>query len=111
MVDVATRLDPTTWAGIGLLGLLLFGIGVGLPYIPSLQHVPSRPLVAILLAVLGGVIAAIGLGYAYDLRPGGPGRPQPPPGGLPPERASVRSVPSFEIYDPGDPGGSGRRKP
>lgn len=110
MVDVA-RLDATTWAGIGLLGLLVFGIGVGLPYLPAAKHLPYRSFLPIVLAVLGGIVAALGLGYAYDLRNGAPRSRRPPPGEGAAESRSVQAAPSFEIYDPNAPEGSERRRP
>jgi hypothetical protein len=109
MVD-ASRLDASTWAGIGLLGLIVFAVGVGVPYLPAAKHLPYRPIVSIGVAVLGGVIAALGLGYAYDLREGAPRTRRPPPQGPTAESSSVRAAPSFEIYDPNDPEASGRPK-
>ena len=112
MVD-ASRLDASTWAGIGLLGLIVFAIGVGIPYLPAAKHLPYRPILAIGVAVLGGVIAALGLGYAYDAacREEPPRRVRlrrPPPGGPTAESSSVRAAPSFgrDLRDPNDPAAS-----
>ena len=110
MVD-ARRLDASTWAGIGVLGLLVFAIGVGIPYLPSARHLPYRSILPIGIAVLGGAIAALGLGFAYDLREGAPRVRRPPAAGVPTDTGSIRSAPSFEIYDPHDPPTPGRPKP
>jgi hypothetical protein len=101
MVDPG-RIDASTWTGVGVLGLLVFVIGVVLPTLPATSGLPDRAILAIAIAIVGGCIAALGLGYAYDFRRGAP-RPVRPPTRTDPEGPqdrSVRSAPSFEIYDP-----------
>ncbi|MCI4327388.1 MAG: hypothetical protein L3K16_07125 [Thermoplasmata archaeon] len=103
MVDVdgiRERLDASTWAGVGLLGLLVFFVGVGLPYLPGGKSLPDHTWLPIVVAIVGGIFTALGLGFAYDLREGNrtPKRPSEPPVGSGP----VDSAPSFEIYRPSD---------
>jgi|SRR5580692_1747577 hypothetical protein len=104
MVDVdgiRERLDASTWAGVGLLGLLVFCVGVGLPYLPGGKSLPDHAWLPIVVAIAGGVVTALGLGFAYDLREGNrtPKRPSEPPVG---SGSSVDSAPSFEVYRPSD---------
>jgi hypothetical protein len=98
---VRDRLDASTWAGIGLLGLLVFVIGVGFPYLPGSKSIPYHAWLPVVVAIGGGCLAALGLGFAYDLREGTdrPRKPAPPQEG---GDGSVAGVPSFEIYRPGD---------
>jgi hypothetical protein len=111
MVDVdriRDRLDASTWTGIGVLGLLVFVIGVGFPYLPASKSVLWHAWLPIVLAVVGGCIAALGLGFAYDLR-GGTGGPKQPPKPAEADGRSVAGAPSFEIYHPGGEVDSGDR--
>jgi hypothetical protein len=99
-----SRIDASTWLGVGVLGLLVFVIGVAIPSLPATAGLPDRGIVAIVVAIVGGIIAALGLGWAYDFRRGAP-RPAraPKPGSDGPRDTSVRAVPSFQIYDPNAP--------
>jgi hypothetical protein len=101
------RLDLTTWAGIGIVGFLIFVLGV---YQPIWAHVRFGAWIAIAVAIVGGVIVAVGFGFAYDAREAvvHPVR-RPPPSGE--DQGSITSAPSFEIYRPGEddvPDGPGR---
>lgn len=95
---VRGRLDGTTWAGVGIVGLLVFVVGV---YQPIWAHVHFGSVLAIAVAVVGGIVAAIGLGFAYDARQAEthPVR-RPPPSAE--TAGSITSAPSFEIYRPGE---------
>jgi hypothetical protein len=102
---IRDRLDASTWAGIGLLGLLVFVIGVVLPDLSVGKSLPDHAWLPIAVAVGGGVVAALGLGFAYDLREASRG-PKPPPAREVPPDGSVAATPSFEIYRPSDDDGS-----
>ncbi|MCI4325736.1 MAG: hypothetical protein L3K00_07675 [Thermoplasmata archaeon] len=93
-----SRLDLTTWAGIGIVGLLVFLVGV---YQPIWAHVKYGPWISIAVAIVGGIVVAIGFGYAYDAREESlhPTRRPPPED---PDAGSIRAAPSFEIYRPGE---------
>jgi hypothetical protein len=97
------RLDATTWAGIGIVGLLIFVVGV---YQPVWAHVRDGPLFAIAMAVVGGIIVAVGFGFAYDARELAA---HPPKRGPPSqeEDGSITAAPSFELYKPGEDDVSG----
>jgi hypothetical protein len=100
------RLDLTTWAGIGIVGFLIFVLGV---YQPIWAHVRYGSWIAVGVAIVGGIIVAVGLGFAYDAREAiaHPVRGPPPSD----DKGSITSAPSFEIYRPGEdevPGGPGR---
>jgi len=96
--EVRGRLDLTTWAGIGIVGLLIFVLGV---YQPVWVHVRYGSWIAVAVAIVGGIIVAVGFGFAYDAREAiaHPVR-RPPPSGD--DKGSITSAPSFEIYRPGD---------
>jgi hypothetical protein len=107
MVDVdriRERLDASTWTGLGLLGLLVFFLGVGLPYLPGGKALPDHAWLPIAVAVGGGILAAMGLGFAYDLREAA-GAPKKPPAPEVPPDGSVAATSSFEIYRPMDDDG------
>lgn len=95
---VRGRLDLTTWAGIGIVGLLIFVFGV---YQPVWAHVRYGSVLAVAVAIVGGIIVAVGFGFAYDAREAitHPVR-RPPPSGE--DKGSITSAPSFEIYRPGE---------
>jgi hypothetical protein len=111
MVDTTRlrdRLDASTWTGVGLLGLLVFLIGVAFPYLPGTHSIPGHAWLPIVIAVGGGIVLALGFGFAYDLRE----EAEHPKRRAPPEEGggtgSVAAVPSFEIYRPGDDDGPKR---
>jgi hypothetical protein len=99
-------LDLTTWAGIGIVGLLVFFVGV---YQPIWRHVKDGPWIAISVAIVGGIVVAIGFGFAYDLREAALHPPRQPPA-VDPVEGSIRSAPSFEIYRPGEDDGPDSEK-
>jgi len=95
------RLDASTWVGLGLFGLLVFVIGVAFPYLPGAHGWAGHAWLPIPIAIVGGIVAALGLGFAYDLRD----EERHPRAKAPPEEGGggpVTSVPSFEIYRPGE---------
>jgi hypothetical protein len=87
------------WLVLGLLGSAVFLIGI---YTPSTAwlHGPSdygTDWVGVGIAVLGGVIASVGVSMWYDLRPGGARTRLPPVRG---RGTGISHAPSFEVYRP-----------
>jgi hypothetical protein len=95
---VRGRLDATTWTGVGIVGLLVFLVGV---YQPIWAHVRYGALVAIAVAIVGGIVVAVGFGFAYDARELAAHPPRRPPGPEG-EEGSITSAPSFEVFRPGE---------
>jgi hypothetical protein len=81
----------STYAALGVLGLVLFFAGV---IIPVLALVPYADYVRIAVAALGGFLAMFGLGRWYHLRHPGGGRSPPRAG------SGVESMPSLEYFSP-----------
>jgi hypothetical protein len=97
---VAPMLGRSTWLGLVLFGVLLFGVGiyVGLGVTHALaEQLPDSPVVVALpyvFTVGGGALGMYAYG-AYEQHPDGPAGDA--------EReaeASLRELPSFEIYRP-----------
>ncbi|MCI4346786.1 MAG: DUF2254 domain-containing protein, partial [Thermoplasmata archaeon] len=88
-------LDPGAWFGIGVLGALLFLIGI---YIPALANFPDSAALRLLFAIAGGALGMLGFSFWWE------GRAEPP------RRRGPRTVaggppnhpfgPSFEVYRP-----------
>src|SRR5580700_5689511 len=78
MVDPG-RIDASTWAGLGVLGLVVFVLGVAIPSLPAADHLPERAIVAVVVAIAGGCVAALGFGWSYDYRPAPPAPRSPTP--------------------------------
>jgi hypothetical protein len=95
---VRGRLDATTWAGVGIVGLVVFVIGI---YQPIWAHVRYGQLLQIAVAVVGGIVVALGFGYAYDAREAAAHPPKRPPPAEP-DVGSIQRAPSFEVYRPGE---------
>jgi len=97
-------LRPADWLVVATVGLVVFVVGVYEPA-TSWIHGPlyyGTSLVAVAIAILGGVVFGLGLSKWYDLRPGGPAERNRPP----PSQADlgIRGAPSFEVYRPAEPG-------
>jgi hypothetical protein len=96
--NVRVRLDATTWAGVGIIGLVVFVIGI---YQPIWAHVRYGPYLQIAVAVVGGIVVALGFGFAYDARELAAHPPKRPPPEEP-DVGSIQRAPSFEVYRPGE---------
>lgn len=94
MAELASRLDWTAWAGVGVVGILVFLVGI---YQPALSGVRYGGWVGDGLAVVGGVVAVVGTTYALDRRKAAAKRPRR----LRNAESADRSIaPSLEVYDP-----------
>ncbi|MCI4363966.1 MAG: hypothetical protein L3K13_06680 [Thermoplasmata archaeon] len=90
-------LDPGAWFGLGVLGALLFLIGI---YIPALASFPDSAVLRLLFAIAGGALGMLGFsfwweGHAEPPRPRRRGRASPADQPL-----SHPFGPSFEVYRP-----------
>ncbi|MCI4352423.1 MAG: hypothetical protein L3K14_03440 [Thermoplasmata archaeon] len=87
-----TPSDPDLWFAIGIVGVVLFLVGV---YQPALAHVPYPGAVQTVVAAAGAATAVLGFTFSYRARAA---RPRPAP-----TRAAdqvLRLGPSVEVYDP-----------
>jgi hypothetical protein len=81
---------------VAVIAVLLVPVG---PFAHSLDVVPYKDYVGILIALVAGGIAGLALGQWWDYRPGGSGwRSRPPP--VPAGSTGIQSASSFEIYSP-----------
>ena len=98
MADLASleaRFDSTVWTGIGVLGVLVFLVGI---YEPALSGLPYAAVVEVAVAIVGAVVAVLGFTLAARRRDaerktgGRAARPRLP--------ADQQIAPSLEVYDP-----------
>jgi hypothetical protein len=93
--DYARYLDSTGWLGIGIVGVLVFVLGI---YRPALARLPQSGYLGIACAIVGGAVAVVGFSFASDRRKYERAHPrQSRP------RAREREIaiaPSFEVYRP-----------
>ena len=83
--ELARYLDASAWAGIGLIGVLLFVLGI---YQPALSGLPYAAYLRIVVAIAGGAVAVMGLSFWYrPARVPSDGTPAAPP----PDPAPARS--------------------
>lgn len=93
--DLSRHLDASAWLGVGVLGLLLFLLGV---YQPALAALPVAWAIRIVVAIAGGAIAVLGFSFWWDRRNYEVAHPPRPP---PKRRArEIEIAPSLEVYDP-----------
>jgi hypothetical protein len=98
MADFASlgaRLDATVWTGVGVLGVLVFLVGI---YEPALAGLPYASILGIVVAVAGAVVAVLGFSLAAQQREAqrrGLARRAPPR-----VASQQQIVPSLEVYDP-----------
>jgi len=93
--ELARYLDSSAWFVVGVLGVLLFLLGI---YQPALASLPDATYLRIAVAVVGGAVAVLGLSFGYDRREYERRHPRRPSPG-----ARVRQIeiaPSLEIYSP-----------
>jgi hypothetical protein len=93
--ELARYLDASAWLGIGVLGILLFLLGI---YQPALASVPYAGYVRIAVAVVGGAVAVLGLSFWYDRREHERRHPRRPAPGA--RTRQIEIAPSLEVYDP-----------
>lgn len=95
--EVRARLDASAWLGVGIIGGLVFLVGV---YQPAWRHVPYAQYLEVAVAIAGGATATMGLSFWWDRREEERAHPRPPP--LPARAREVAAIgPSLEIYRPG----------
>jgi PKD domain len=92
---VPPRFSPSTYAGIGVLGVALLVVGI---WYTVLQGVPDAGYLRIVIAIVGGYLAAIGWIRWYQTRE----EPRRPSRAPTTRRDSVPGFPSLEIYSPGE---------
>ena len=98
-------LTAEEWLVVGLLGAAVLALVVVLllpvgPLRNDLNGLPDKDDVGILIALVGGCVAGLGLGQWWDFRPGGPGWKHRPPRVRPDAPKGIELSPSFEVYDP-----------
>jgi hypothetical protein len=93
--ELAQYLDASAWFVVGVLGVLLFLLGV---YQPALGSVPEAAYVRIVVAIAGGALAVMGFSFGYDRRAYERRHPRRPAPG--PRVRQIEIAPSLEVYDP-----------
>ncbi len=93
---VRRSLPSSSWLGVGLLGIIVFVLGV---YTPALARFAYAGLLQIALAVAGGAITVLGLSFWWDQRSEERERPVRPP--LKGRARELSIAPSLEVYRPG----------
>ncbi|MCI4334594.1 MAG: hypothetical protein L3K04_03065 [Thermoplasmata archaeon] len=90
-------LDASAWLGVGILGALLFLIGV---YVPVLAAVPDAEALRFVFAIAGGALGMLGFSFWWEGR-GEPARPSRRGRRTDPARPAAHPFgPSFEVYRP-----------
>jgi hypothetical protein len=94
---IRRSLDASLWLGLGVVGVVLFVIGV---YIPALAGLPGALWLRYVFAVAGGMLAMLGFSFWWE------GRQEPPRAsrrtrkGADADAAMRPFGPSFEVYRP-----------
>ncbi len=57
---------PNTWLVVGILGVLLFGVGV---WQPAWAGIPAGPYLEVAMAAVGGTLLVVGFTYYSRSRP------------------------------------------
>jgi len=95
--EIRRRLDASAWLGVGIVGALVFLLGI---YQPAWRHVPYAADVEVVLAIAGGATATLGLSFWWDQREDERAHPKRRPlKGRAGEMVAI--APSLEIYRPG----------
>jgi hypothetical protein len=93
--ELSRYLDASAWFGVGVLGVLLFLLGV---YQPALSGLPYAAYLRVVVAIAGGAVAVLGFSFGYDRREYELRHPRRP---APGKRAKeIEIAPSLEVYDP-----------
>lgn len=91
-------LDSSTWYGLGILGILLFLVGI---YKPALGHYPDGGYLQLAFAVGGAMVAVLGFSSGLDAKQYE--RLHPKLRELPGRAKNLAIGPTFEVYRPGKP--------
>jgi len=94
--EVSKYLDSSAWVGVGVLGILLFVVGV---YTPALGFLPAAAYAQAGVAIAGGAIAVLGFTCYYDRREYEQRHPKRRP--LKGRALELAIAPSLEVYRPG----------
>jgi hypothetical protein len=94
--DVSQYLDASAWIGVGVLGILLFGVGI---YTPALGSLPGAVYLQAVVAIAGGAVAVLGFTCYYDRREYERRHPKRRP--LKGRALEIAIAPSLEVYRPG----------
>ncbi len=93
------RLEAGVWLAVGVVGVLVFLLGV---YIPAFKGIPYAADLQIVVAAGGGALAVFGLSLYFDRRR----YDRAHPASARPLRGRARELaiaPSFEVYSPAAP--------
>ncbi|MCI4354168.1 MAG: hypothetical protein L3K06_02240 [Thermoplasmata archaeon] len=93
--ELAEYLDASAWLGVGVLGVLLFLLGV---YQPALASLPGAGYVRVAVAIGGGAVAVLGFSFWYDRREYERRHPRRP--AVNARAREIEIAPSLEVYDP-----------
>jgi hypothetical protein len=94
---IRTSLDASAWLGLGVLGVILFVIGV---YIPALAGLPDAVWLRYVFAIAGGMLAMLGFSFWWE------GHQEPPRPSRRTRKGGAAAAapnpfgPSFEVYRP-----------
>ncbi|MCI4335905.1 MAG: alkaline shock response membrane anchor protein AmaP [Thermoplasmata archaeon] len=94
--ELRRRLDATAWLGVGIVGALIFVLGV---YQPALYRLPYAQYLQVVVAIFGGALAVLGLSFWWDQREDERQHPRVAP--LKGRAREIAIAPSFEVYKPG----------
>ncbi|MCI4350852.1 MAG: hypothetical protein L3K15_05005 [Thermoplasmata archaeon] len=92
----STVVEPNVYFALGVVGAVVFLIGV---FKPLLGRLPYSGYLGIVIAAAGGAVAVFGFGRWVDARK----PPAHPALASPEERDRIRYSSSFEVYDPRAP--------
>jgi hypothetical protein len=93
--ELAQYLDASAWFIVGVLGVLLFLLGV---YQPALASLPESGYLRIVVAIGGGALAVMGFSFGYDRREYERRHPRRPAPGR--RVREIEIAPSLEVYRP-----------
>lgn len=102
----ADSLDASVWLGVGVVGVLVFFLGI---WKPALAKLPYSGDLQVVVAIAGGAIAYVGFSNWWDARAYEKLHPRRPP--LRGRAREVAIAPSFEVYDPRSPTAPSRPAP